>query len=305
MPLSISSIEASSLMFQRNINAVNRVIQTTLEQLSTGSRVNRVSDDVAAYIQLSKTDTTINAYTQALQNTQNGISLTNIASGALTSVNDDLDLAREYALKASSDLLTTEQRDAYQDLANKMAENIVTTLKNANFNNAQIFSSDVASSTAVTADNPDEVPSDIPDQETNNIRIQVGIDSSENSAVYVDTGVNYGNIVFNLSSSENASQTIDYIDELSTLTTNKLAEIGSSTSLLSTIADNQSSTILNLSAARSVITDLDYAQATVNLVRNQLLIEGSVKLMMDSARINSGIILNLVTDNMPRANSLF
>lgn len=304
MSLSINSIETSSLMIQRNINAVNKVIQATLVQISTGSRVNNVSDDVAAYVELSKTDTTISSYTQALQNTQDGISLTNIAGGTLDSVSNDLDLAREYALKASSDTLTPEQRATYQDLANKMAENIVTTLKNANFNNEKIFASDVASSKAVTSSNPNEALSDIPAQTTKNIRIQAGVDSSENSAVYVDTGVNYGKIVFNLSSSANASKTVDYIDKLSTLTNNKLAEIGSSTSLLTTIAANQSNTILNLSAARSSINDLDYAQATVNLIRNQLLVEGSVKLMMSSAKVSSGIILNLIGGSVSNSNAL-
>lgn len=304
MSLSINSIETSAMMFRSNINAVNKVIQTTLEQLSTSSRINNVSDDVAAYIELSKTDTKISSYSQVLQNTQNGISLTNIASGALSSVNDDLDLVREYALRASSDILTPEQRSAYQDLANKMAANIVTTLKNANFNKEKIFASDTATYTAVTDSNPNAVGSSIPTQEANKLRIQTGIDSGENSAVYVDTGINYGNIAFNLSSSTKASDTVDYIDKLSTLTTNKLAEIGSSTSLLTTIADNQSNTILNLSAAKSSISDLDYAQSTVELVKSKLLIQSSISLMMSSMKTNSGIILDLITGSTPNSKSL-
>lgn len=294
MPLTINSVGTSSLMFQRNIDAANALITKSLEQLSTGSRINRASDDVAGFVELSQTNTSLNAYSQAQQNTQNGISFINIANGSLDSISDDLALAKDYALKASSDTISAEQRATYQDLSNSLAEHIVGTLKNTNLNGTNAFADDSASYTKVIAANPDAQPSDIPEQESYKHRLQVGIDSSEYSAVYIDTGVNYGNIIFNLSTAEKSAETMDYIDKISVLTTDKAAELGATTSLLGSISDQQTNAILNLSAAKSTITDVDYAQTTSNLLKGQILLDSNINFMIKTQQMNSTMILNLL-----------
>ncbi len=294
MSLSINSLQTFSLMFLKNINSANRIVQKSLEQLSTGSKINSAADDPAGYTKLSKLNTSLSSYAQAQENTQEGLSLITVANGALESVNDDLELVREYALKASSDTLTDDQRASYQTLVNDLGNGIISTLKNTKFNEIEIFGSNPGSYTAVTSSNPDAEPDSIPTQTTKELRIQVGVDSSDSSAIIVDTGINYGDITFNLSTAEKSSETVGYLDDLISHTTKKLSNLGSSSVALTASLDRQTEAISNLTEAKSTISDADYASSMLNLLKGQMLMETNVSMLLSAQQSHKSVILNLL-----------
>ena len=139
MSLSILN-NISALQAENQLSITNAAANKSLQQLSSGSRINSGADDAAG---LSISDgLTANeaALTQSAQNAQNGVGLLQTADGALSQVTNLLDRAVTLATEASNGGLTTAQSTA----ANTEFQSIVTEIGNigstTNFNSVNVFS---------------------------------------------------------------------------------------------------------------------------------------------------------------------
>lgn len=114
-------------------------VSKALERLSSGLRVNRASDDAAGLSISESLRTQVRGSDRAAKNIQDGISLINVADGALNEIHDVLQRMRELAVQASNGTLTTADRAATeQEFASLQAE--ITNISNyTSFNGMQLF----------------------------------------------------------------------------------------------------------------------------------------------------------------------
>ena len=135
-----------------------------------------------------------------------------------------------------------------------------------------------------------------PDKPTplGSIRLQIGADSSENSAIYVDTSFDLGEFNVDFSSANSCAQAIDDIDSVLEQINTKRAEFGAAINRLNSILESQTTTIQNYTAAKSTIMDADIATESADFVKSQILQQTSSALLAQSQNIHSSIVLSLI-----------
>jgi flagellin len=139
MSLSILN-NIAALYAQNNLSNSQAGLQNTLNQLSSGSRINSGADDAAGLSVADGLHANVAALAQSAQNASAGIGLLQTADGALSQVTNLLDRAVTLATESANGTLTTAQVSS----ANQEYQNILTQIANigshANFNSSGVFS---------------------------------------------------------------------------------------------------------------------------------------------------------------------
>jgi flagellin-like hook-associated protein FlgL len=112
---------------------------TSFERLSSGSRINKASDDAAslAVSSLLKLDSRV--YSQGVRNLNDGISSLNIADGALSSLNDILSRIQELAQQSANGVLTSKQSESLQKEASALQSEYNRVLLSTKFNGSNLL----------------------------------------------------------------------------------------------------------------------------------------------------------------------
>lgn len=131
----------SAMNSNRMLGLTNASLSKSAEKLSSGYRVNRAADDAAGLAVSEKMRRQIRGLTQASANCQDGVSLCQIADGALNEVHDMLKRCEELAVQAANDTNTTEDRDYIQMELDALSDEIDRVHETTVFNNQNIFSS--------------------------------------------------------------------------------------------------------------------------------------------------------------------
>src|ERR1700761_9248697 len=130
---------------ENNLNQTQGSLQTVLQQLSSGSRINSGADDAAGLSVADGLHANEAALTQSAQNAQNGVGLLQTADGALSQVTNLLNRAVTLATEAANGTLNSSQVSA----ANQEYQNILTQIGNigssTNFNSNNVFSNTATS----------------------------------------------------------------------------------------------------------------------------------------------------------------
>jgi len=135
----------------RNLALTNGMLARSLERLSSGYRINRASDDAAGLAISEKMRGQIAGMNAASKNAQDAISLVRTAEGALQETNADLIRMRELAVLASTDVLTSTDRLAYQNEFLELQKNIERISNTTEFNTKQLLNGTLSSATGLTA----------------------------------------------------------------------------------------------------------------------------------------------------------
>jgi flagellin len=141
MALSILN-NISSLMAENQLNITNNNLQTTLFQLSSGSRINTGADDPAGLAIADGLNANIMALNQSVQNANDGIGTLQVADGALSQVTSLLDRAVTLATEASNGGLSTSQADALQNEFSSIQSEITQIGTNTTYNGTGVFTGD-------------------------------------------------------------------------------------------------------------------------------------------------------------------
>ncbi len=192
------------------VNNTNNALQTTVQRLSTGYRINSAADDAAGYAITEKMLGQINGLNTAIQNSQNAISLIQTASGALTQDQAILQRMRELAVEAANDTNTTSDRQQIQQEMNQLVRQIDQIRNTTQFNTQVLLNGNLnytgASGTA-TLVNP-----------SNNIVSATISGSGASRAVNVTTTLTINTITTGTASAPNAVQ-VYYNGQLLNLST--------------------------------------------------------------------------------------
>jgi flagellin len=142
----------SAIYAENNLNKTNASLQTVLEQLSSGSRINSGADDAAGLSLVNGLAANTAALTQSTTNATEGVGLLQVADGAFSQVTSLLDRAVTLATEASNGTLNTSQEAAanqeYQSILSEI-NNIGTT---TTYNQVQVFTGSVSGVDIYTGD---------------------------------------------------------------------------------------------------------------------------------------------------------
>lgn len=158
------------MVIQNNLSAfnANRMLKKTTssrakssEKLSSGYKINRAADDAAGLTISEKMRRQIRGLTQASANCQDGVSLCQIADGALNEVQDMLKRCEELAIKAANDTNTEEDREAIQKELDQLSLEIDRVHTTTVFNDQNIFSENGLVTSSINSNNTASTISDI------------------------------------------------------------------------------------------------------------------------------------------------
>lgn len=139
---SIMQILAHNLISQftnSQLNVTNKDKQKHTERLSSGYRINRSSDDAAGLQISEKMRSQIRGLNQASKNIEDGISLCQVADGALFEVQKMLQRINELSIQSSNDINTFEDRTAIQNEIGEILKEVNRISDNTDFNTQKIF----------------------------------------------------------------------------------------------------------------------------------------------------------------------
>lgn len=137
-----------SLNSQRNLNASQSSLNSSIQRLSSGLRVNSAKDDAAGLAIAERMSTQIRGMTVAERNANDGISFAQTAEGALSTVTKNLQRMRELAVQAANGPNGTADRKTLNDEYKQLSEEVFRLLNSANFNGQQLFTGTGAAKTA-------------------------------------------------------------------------------------------------------------------------------------------------------------
>ncbi len=253
-----------ALIAQRNLRATRAGLDTTLERLSSGSRINHAGDDAAGLAISEGLRAQIRGLGQAERNAQDGISLVQVAEGAMSEISNMLIRLRELGVQAASDTVGTTER-GYLDLEfQQLLSEVDRISKSTEYNNvpllngaAQAFEIQVG-----TGNNP------MID------RIQLFARGAADVST-VALGLNLSNVSDKLS----AQNSLASIDNAISSVTSMRAEFGSLQNRLQSVISNIMISRENMSAANSRIRDADVAEEATQLTKNQILMQSGVSVL--------------------------
>ncbi len=129
----------ASLNAQRNLNASRDTLQTSLQRLSSGMRINSAKDDAAGLAISQRFTSQINGSDQASRNASDGISLAQTAEGSLSTITDNLQRMRQLAVQAANATNSSSDRTAIQTEVGQLTSEIDRTANNSSFNGVKLL----------------------------------------------------------------------------------------------------------------------------------------------------------------------
>ena len=140
--MAVINTNITSLIGQQNLNKSASSLQTAMERLSSGSRINSAKDDAAGQAIANRMTAQITGLAQAQRNANDGISVAQTTEGALNQVNDNLQRIRELTVQAQNDTNSAEDKQSIQDEINQRLEEIDRISRETDFNGTKVLSSD-------------------------------------------------------------------------------------------------------------------------------------------------------------------
>jgi flagellin len=246
---------------ENSLNQTQNSLNTVLQQLSSGSRINSGADDAAGLSISDGLGANQAALAQSAQNAQNGVGLLQTADGALAQVTNLLDRAVTLATEAANGGLTAAQSGAanteFQSIVNEIG-NIGST---TNFNSTNVFSA--------TATN--FVVSDGTTAGTTTIAATVGALTSGSVGTATGGGAGQSLTADVLSTTAGATTALTDITTAIADVSNQRGSIGANVNQLNAASNVASAEDVNLASAQSSILATNFGQATSNLAKFQVL----------------------------------
>jgi flagellin len=267
-----------SLNAQNSLSRTNSSLQTAMERLSSGLRVNSAKDDAAGLAIANRMTSAIRGMTVAQRNANDGISMAQVAEGSMQTITDTLQRMRDLAVQASNDgAVSSGDKDKLHAEFKQLNDEIDRIIKNTEFNDKKILQGSVSNTVfqvgaGTGADN----------------RISVTITSLASAGTQLASLA--GRAISGTIGAGSIRSVIDIIDKAIGEIDSKRADLGAVQNRFSATIDNLANAIENQSAARSRILDADFAQETANLSRAQILQQAGTAMLSQANQAPQSVL---------------
>jgi flagellin len=253
-----------SLNAQRNLTSSQGSLATSMQRLSSGLRVNSAKDDSAGLSIADRMNTQVRGMQTAMRNANDGISMSQVAEGALGTVTNMLQRMRELAVQAANGTNSVSDRASLNAEYQQLATESRRTMSGTQFNGQSILATSVASSfqigpnTSSTLDRITIAAFNWTSVAALTIAVGANITSSPTTA---PAGTDGSFALASITALDNAINAIN----------SERANFGAVQNRFDNVISNLMLSAENQTAARSRIMDADYAMETANLSRANIL----------------------------------
>jgi flagellin len=278
MPLTINT-NIASLNAQRNLNASQGSLATSMQRLSSGLRVNSAKDDAAGLAIAERMNAQVRGMNVAVRNANDGISMSQTAEGALAQVSNSLQRMRELAVQSRNATNSSSDKDSLNKEFSQLQAEISRVLGGTTFNGKHILGADATSLTFqiganTTADDTITIA-------TSDMTKDSTITAVTNSSTaLIDASATFGAI----------GTVIDNIDAALDNINDTRATYGATQSRFDAIITNLQVGVENQSAARSRIMDADFAAETANMSRAQVLQQAGTAMVAQANQLPNQVL---------------
>ena len=255
----VINTNVASLNAQRNLSSAQFSLAASMQRLSSGLRINSAKDDAAGLAIAERMNAQVRGMNVAIRNSNDGISLSQTAEGALSKVGDSLQRMRELAVQARNSTNSDDDKDSLNKEFAELQSEITRVLGGTTFNGQKVLGSDA---TALNFQVGANTTSD------DTITVQTS-DMTADSTITAVTGNT--TVIDNTATSGAIATVIDNIDTAIDTVNNTRATFGATQSRFDAVISNLQQSVENQSAARSRIMDADFATETANMSRAQIL----------------------------------
>jgi flagellin len=279
----ILNTNISSLFAQANNRNTTSLMNSSMEKITTGLRINRASDDASGLAIADKLRTQASGLEQGVRNANSAVAMVQIADGAMSEVSDILDSIKEKLIEASSDTTSADGRESIRKDIKKLLDNIDNIGIQTNYNGIQLLQT----GTAVDGD-----------KLANDFSFQVGEKSANTISVGKDVQVNSKGLGLDalrdlaadgltkaLAQSNQA-----LVDTALTTTNSWRADFGSTQNQLESAVRNMTTQVTNIRNAESQIRDVDMAAESANFNKLNIQSQAGVYAMSQANAVQQNIL---------------
>ena len=245
----------SSISAQRSLSKSNAATQSTLSKLSSGTRITKSADDAAGLAISEKLKARIRSTQQADRNANDGISMVQTAEGSLDEISSMLTRLRELSIQSASDTVGDTERGFTDMEYQNLKQEIERVSQTTEFNGTKLL-----------------------DGSGGQLDFQIGVNNDDfQDRIVYDTEFQQAGIEslgiddIGVASKEGAQDSLSNIDAAIENISGQRASLGALQNRLVSTSNNLQTSAENLSAANSRIRDVDYAQASADNARNNIL----------------------------------
>ena len=265
----------------------DRAMTQSMQRLATGTRINSAADDAAGLAVASKLSSQITGLGQAVRNGNDAIAVLQTADGAMIEVGNMLQRMRELAVQGGNGTLSSTDLTALNTEFVALQTEIERIADNTQWNGDNLLDGTAGANGLVTFQ--------VGYEANQTITVNLGDLQTDGDATY-SAGITAGgiftndidSIVINTMADANASLTA--LDVSIAGIDAKRATIGAAVNTLEYAVDNLANASQNTQAARSRISDADYASETTELARTQIIAQASTAMLSQANQAAQGVL---------------
>ena len=257
-----------SLNTVRVLDQSQKSLQTSMERLSSGKRINHARDDAAGMAITEGMTSQINGMNQAVRNSNDGISMVQTADGAMEGIASKLQRMRELAVQAANGIYSAGDRSALDIEFQALDDEINRVAENTEFNGISLLAADLTK------------------------KIQTGAKAGSTIDVSL-TGITSASLSISantITTQDKASTAIGSIDNALSVVNSARAKLGATQNRLETTVQDLKNNVENLSASRSRIKDADFAAETATLAKNQILQQAGMAMLSQANQLPQQVL---------------
>jgi len=267
------------MRIQNNITAVNshrqyginnNKIGKNVEKLSSGFRINRAGDDAAGLAISEKMRSQVRGLNMASKNSQDAISLVQVAEGGMQTIQDILQRMRELAVQSASDTNTPDDRGALQKEVDALIEEIDDIATTTEFNTMKLLDGKFIGKVIQTGANQGQ-----------DMTITIGkVDAAGLKVAVVDIET----------SATTAATAIKQIDDALQDVSDFRADLGAYQNRLEYKIQNLDNAAENMQAAESRIRDADMAKMMTEFTKNNIMFQASTAMLAQANSLPQSVL---------------
>jgi flagellin len=261
----------SSVTGQRHLRNTRRLLDQSLERLASGYRINKAGDDAAGLAISERLRAKIRGLQVAQRNANDGISLVQVAEGGLNEVQNILVRMRELGVQAASDTIGPAER-VYLDNEYQALKSEVDRIANGTDFNGTNLLDGTGGSLDIQVNTGGE-----------NI---LGVDRISFDASRADANTDKIGIAdLSINSKDGAQKSLAKIDAAMDYISSLRGDLGAMQNRLISTINNIGISVENLSAANSRIKDVDIADESAELTRNNILMQAGTSVLSQANQV--------------------
>ena len=282
----VASMNAQEASFN-----VNKALNSSLEKLSSGLRINKASDDASGLAIADKLRTQASSIAQSISNGNSAVALTQIADKAMAEQSNILDIIKQKLTQAGTATTSTAGRFAIAKDVKKLIDQIDNIAAQTNYNGISLLQDGTDLSSAGSTD---AITFQMGELSANVIETAGSVQANQ-------TGLSLGNLydavdisdvndVDNNFDQAGAQGFLETIDDALTTLNEWRSDFGSTQNQLESAIRNLSTQQTNIKAAESVIRDVDYAAESANFNKQNIIAQAGTYAMSQANTIQQNVL---------------